>query len=434
VKVDVGGLAPATTYWYRFGLAGVYSAIARTKTAPAASAAVAGLKFGVVSCSNWQGGYFAAYRHLAARGDLDAILHLGDYIYEYQVGGFGARGATVRPHDPATEIVSLADYRRRHAQYKTDPDLQALHAAYPWIVTWDDHETANDAWSGGAENHQPATEGPWAARSAAARKAYLEWMPIRTNATGVIYRRLRFGALADLSMLDLRSYRSQQVSNTNGAGVDDPKRTIAGPEQLAWLRDGLAASQATWRLVGNPVMISPVGLDLVPDALLGPIAKLLGISTGGVALNTDQWDGYTADRQSLLHHLKDRRISNTVFLTGDIHSSWAQDVPLDAATYPSSPSVAAEFVVTSVTSDNVDDFLKVPPRTASLLGEAAIKGLNRHIKYVELDSHGYTVLDVRPDRVQADWFYLADRTSKTSGVKHGAGYAVAAGTQKVTKV
>ncbi|MDQ1658464.1 MAG: alkaline phosphatase, partial [Cryptosporangiaceae bacterium] len=392
----------------------------------------AGLRFGVVSCSNWQGGYFGAYRHLAARGDLDAIVHLGDYLYEYGVGEFGARGVTVRPHDPATEAVHLADYRRRHAQYKTDPDLQDLHAAYPWIVTWDDHESANDAWSGGAQNHQPDTEGRWADRIAAARQAYLEWMPIRAAEDGPIYRRLRFGSLAELSMLDLRSYRSQQVGATNGSAVDDPKRTIAGPAQLGWLKDGLAASRSRWNLVGNPVMISPVGLDLVPDNLLGPLAKLLGLSTGGIAVNADQWDGYTADRQALLHHLNDRRIRNTVFLTGDIHSSWAHDVPLDAATYPgSSPSVAAEFVVTSVTSDNVDDFLKVPPRTASLLAESAVRLLNRHTKFVELDSHGYSVLDVRPDRVQCQWWYLADRTSRTSGVRLGAAYAVTDGTQRV---
>jgi alkaline phosphatase D len=433
VKVDVSGLAPATTYWYRFSLDGAYSGVGRTRTAPAADAAVAGVRFGVVSCSNWQGGYFAAYRHLAARDDLDAILHLGDYLYEYQVGGFGARGVTIRPHQPATEMISLADYRRRHAQYKTDADLQALHARYPWIITWDDHETANDAWSGGAENHQPATEGDYAIRSAAARRAYLEWMPIRSVADR-IYRRLRFGRLAELSMLDLRSYRSKQVAPTDGSGVEDPNRTITGDAQLGWLRDGLSGTAAQWKLVGNPVMIAPVSLDLVPNNLLGPIAKLLGLSQDGIALNADQWDGYAVDRRELLQHLVDRRVTDTVFLTGDIHSSWANEVPLDAATYPGhSPSVATEFVTTSVTSDNVDDFLKVAPRTLSLLAEGGIRALNRHVRAVEVDSHGFSVVDVRPDRLQTDWWYLADRTSAASTARHAASFTVASRSQRVVR-
>jgi len=435
VKVDVQGLAPATTYWYRFGLDGQQSAVGRTRTAPAVDAAVAGLRFGVVSCSNWQGGYFSAYRHLAARNDLDAILHLGDYLYEYQVGGFGARGVTIRPHEPKTEMISLADYRQRHAQYKTDPDLQALHAKFPWVITWDDHETANDTWSGGAENHQPETEGPWAVRAAAARRAYLEWMPVRAGAGGTIYRRIRFGRLAELSMLDLRSYRSKQVLPTDGGGVEDPNRTIAGDAQLRWLRDGLTTTSAQWKLVGNPVMIAPVSLDLVPNNLLGPLAKLLGLSEDGIALNADQWDGYAVDRRELLHHLADHRINDTVFLTGDIHSSWANEVPLDAATYPGhSRSVATEFVTTSVTSDNVDDFLKVAPRTLSLLAEGGIRTLNRHVRAVEVDSHGYSVVDVRPDRVQTDWWYLADRTKTTSTVRRAASFGVASGSQKIKRV
>jgi alkaline phosphatase D len=181
-------------------------------------------------------------------------------------------------------------------------------------------------------------------------------------------------------------------------------------------------------------MISPVGLDLIPDALLGPIAKLLGLSSDGIALNSDQWDGYTADRHALLGALHDQRVVNTVFLTGDIHSSWASDVPLDAAAYPSSsPSVATEFVTTSVTSDNVDDFLKLPARTASLLAEGAIKALNRHIRYVEVDSHGFCVVDVRADRLQTDWWYISDRADRAATVRPGASYAVAANTQRVAK-
>ncbi|NED01233.1 alkaline phosphatase, partial [Streptomyces sp. SID6648] len=153
VKADVRGLAPATDYWFRFSAGPTDSPVARTRTAPAHDAAVTGLRFGVVSCANWEAGYFSSYRHLAARGDLDAWLHLGDYIYEYGTGEYGTRGTVVRPHAPAHEILTLADYRTRHGRYKTDPDLQALHATAPVVAIWDDHEIANDTWSGGAENH-----------------------------------------------------------------------------------------------------------------------------------------------------------------------------------------------------------------------------------------------------------------------------------------
>ncbi len=274
MRVDVRCLAPATTYWFRFTAGGAWSPTGRTLTAPAADDAVALLRFGVVSCSSWEAGYFAPYRLLAERGDLQAVVHLGDYLYEYASGGFNAGGVIVRQAAPTHETLPLADYRIRHAQYKTDPDARALHAAVPWIITWDDHEVANDMWAGGAENHDPATEGPFAARVAAARQAYAEWMPVRLAADGAIYRRLRFGRLADLSMLDLRSYRSRQVS---GSAVDDPSRTITGDDQMTWLKTGLAASSAAWRLVGNPDMIARVDVGTLPAWLLGPLGKLLEV-------------------------------------------------------------------------------------------------------------------------------------------------------------
>ncbi|MFE0276710.1 alkaline phosphatase D family protein, partial [Streptomyces sp. NPDC058992] len=175
VKVDVRGLSPATTYFFRFASGGTHSTTGRTRTAPATDAAAPGVRFGVVSCANWESGYFAAYRHLAARADLDAVLHLGDYIYEYGTGRLPAEEYVVRRHEPAHEITTLADYRVRHGKYKTDTDLQALHAAHPLIAIWDDHEIANNAWAGGAENHTPGTEGDYATRAAAAKRAYFEW-------------------------------------------------------------------------------------------------------------------------------------------------------------------------------------------------------------------------------------------------------------------
>ncbi|MGH3880355.1 MAG: alkaline phosphatase D family protein [Actinophytocola sp.] len=425
VKADATGLAPATAYHYRFRLADAVSAVGATRTAPAADAAISRLRFGVVSCSNLPQGHFAAYRYLAERGDLDAVLHLGDYVYE---GG----GGGVRPHVPAHEILTLADYRQRHAQYKTDENLQRLHAVVPVIATWDDHEVANDAWSDGAENHQPDTEGDYAARKAAGHQAYFEWMPVRSEADR-IYRRLRFGLLAELNMLDLRSYRSEQADPFDG-DVDDPNRTITGPEQLAWLQDGLVGSGAQWKLVGNSVMVAPVLVPPLPSDLLGPLLELLGLPRDGGVVNPDQWDGYAADRRKLLNTLVDNGIRDTVFLTGDIHSSWACDVPRDAGTYPLSPSVAVEFVATSVTSDNIDDIAGVPPRTIGPVIEGALTALNRHIKWVEVDSHGACVLDVTPAAAQMDWFFLANKEDAASALSHARSYRVRAGTQKVQRV
>ncbi|WP_151479210.1 alkaline phosphatase D family protein [Streptomyces albicerus] len=433
VKADVRGLKPATTYWFRFTSGTADSPAARTRTAPAHDAAVAGMRFGVVSCANWEAGYFSAYRHLAARGDLDAWLHLGDYIYEYGTGEYGTRDTVVRPHAPAHEIVSLADYRTRHGRYKTDPDLQALHAAAPVIAIWDDHEFANDAWSGGAENHTEGAEGTWSARQSAAKQAYFEWMPVRPATEGTTYRRLRFGRLADLSLLDLRSYRSQQVTVGNGS-VDDPNRTLTGRAQLDWLKAGLKTSDTSWRLVGNSVMISPFAIGSLSAELLKPLAELLGLPKEGLALNTDQWDGYTDDRRELLAHLRDNAIRNTVFLTGDIHMAWANDVPYNAGTYPLSASAATEFVVTSVTSDNLDDLVKVPEGTVSAIASPLIRAANRHVHWVDTDRHGYGVLDLTAERAQMDYYVLSNRTSANATASWARSYRTRSGTQKVERV
>jgi alkaline phosphatase D len=431
VKVNVTGLRPATDYHYRFGFGGDLSPVGRTKTAPAVNADVDELKFGVVSCSNWEAGYFSAYRHLAARDDLFGVMHLGDYIYEYATGVFAAGKVVVRPNVPKNEIVTLADYRQRHASYKTDPDLRAAHSRHPWICLWDDHEIANDSWSDGAENHQPDTEGPFAARKAAAHQAYHEWMPVRFAAGDVIYRRLRFGKLADLTILDLRSYRSKQAG---GLAVDDPTRTITGDVQMQWLKDGLTASETRWRLIGNSVMISPVALGALPAEILGPLAAQLGIPTGGIVLNPDQWDGYSADRKELLKHLHDNKINNTVFLTGDIHTSWANEVPLDAGTYPLSGTVATEFVVPSVTSNSISDLLGVPPRTVAVVAEGLLAVTNRHVRWSELDSHGFGVLDVRRESAQMDWYFISDRTKKDATASRAVSFVTASGSQKLKRV
>ena len=436
VKVVPTGLRPGTTYWYRFNAAGATSATGRTRTAPAAGAAVDRLRMGVVSCANWQAGYFSAYRYLADRGDLDIVLHLGDYLYEYAPGEYQARDVVVRPHDPAVEMTTLAHYRRRHAQYKTDLDLQALHAAVPFVVTWDDHEFANDAWSGGAENHTEGAEGAWATRRDASKQAYAEWMPVRFEPGGHIYRRFAFGSLASISMLDLRTYRSQQAASVVDPAIGSPARTLTGDAQMEWLLNGFSSPATQWKLIGNPVMIAPVRFPSTLSAReVGAVEQLLGTTTiDGVPYNVDQWDGYTADRSRVIGHLRDNAITDAVFLTGDIHSGWACDVPADPLTYPfNGASVAAELVCTSVTSDNLDDILGSPSRTTSLVVEEAFKAANPHVKYLDFDSHGFSVLEVTPGALRMDWYVLSERTDRAATSRLATSWQVDAGTQSVRR-
>ncbi|HEU4513734.1 MAG TPA: alkaline phosphatase D family protein [Nocardioidaceae bacterium] len=437
VKLEATGLRPRTTYYYRFLYKGSASRVGRTRTAPAANAGPRNLRFGVVSCSNLPGGYFSAYRHLARRDDLDAVLHLGDYLYEYGDGGYGG----VRKPVPAHEMVSLSDYRQRHAQYKQDPDLQALHAKNPFIVTWDDHEVTNDAWRKGAENHDPETEGDYLERKRRAHRVYDEWMPVRMGDTAALgdgtrlFRRLKFGTLAELSMLDLRSYRSQQAAYPVADGtVSDPDRTITGDAQMRWLKQSLQEERAQWKLVGNPVMIAPVVFPPLPNELSSRINDFTGLlPEDGAPYNVDQWDGYTADRHEVLDHLADNGVQNTVFLTGDIHSGWACDLPLNAGTYPAEGgrSVATEFVCTSVTSDNLNDITGTAPARSSIPVEAAIQANNRHVKYLNFDDHGFSVLDITPARVQMDYFVISERTDPKATVSWTASWATDANSQSV---
>ncbi len=446
VKVDVGGLRPARWYWYRFTWQGRTSRVGRTRTAPAPDASPDRLRWGVVSCANLQAGWFSAYRHLAARDDLDLVLHLGDYLYEYAPTEYGAgqQDTDVRAHVPAREIVSLADYRQRHAQYKADPDLADLHARLPFVVTWDDHESANDAWRRGAENHQP-DEGGWRRRRARAHRAYDEWMPARMSATADLgdgtrlYRRLRFGQLAELSMLDLRTYRDQQVATPLVDGeVSDPDRTITGRQQLHWLKDSLRPSRPQWRLVGNPVMIAPVTFASLPAELVDNVNDVTGLlPRDGSPYNVDQWDGYTDDRRELFAHIRDRGVRDVVFLTGDIHSGWAAELPYDAGTYPvpvdGEASAGVELVCTSVTSNNLKDITGTPPRTTSVAVETAIKADNPHVKYLDFDSHGFSVLDVTSERVQMDWWVISSRTDRRATAAWSTSWATPAGTARLER-
>ena len=451
VKVDVRGLAPDRAYTYAFSALGTSSPVGRTRTAPAAGAANASLRFGMVSCSNYTGGYFSAYRHLADRDDLDFVLHLGDYLYEYGNGEDRYGPASLvgkRDHDPATEMVTLSDYRRRHALYKADPDLNRLHARYAFVTTWDDHEVTNDTWREGAQNHS-AQEGGYVPRRNRAYQAYDEWMPIRlpeqrSAQETRIYRRLRFGTLADLTMLDLRQYRDEQVAATDGAAIDDPDRTMTGAEQQAFLEDGLRApGSPQWRLLGNSVQLMQVKAPPLPADVAAALAALQGAPTpvtlpaSGFALLVDPWDGYTANRQRLLEAAAGAP-GDAVFLTGDIHSTWAADLPLDPGTYlgspsPLSPSAGVEFVCPSVTSDNLDEITGSPPRTSSVAVEEAIKGANRHIKELEFDSHGYSVVDVTRERVQFDTWFISDREDPRATAAFYRGFSSARGSRTVVR-
>ncbi|MDF8266137.1 alkaline phosphatase D family protein [Luteipulveratus flavus] len=427
VKVDVTGLDPYTQYYYRFHSLGEYSPVGRTRTAADIPGEVHALRMALVSCSNYTGGYFTAYRAIAERDDLDFVLHVGDYIYEYGNGAdrYGPKELVgVRDAQPATEILGLEDYRLRHALHKADPDARAAHQAHPWITIFDDHEVANNAWADGAENHQ-ANEGSYLARRNAALKAYLEWMPFRLPDQSVSHRgtrffkRFSFGALGDLSVLETRQNRSKQVSYPQSpldgfvpigvspaidGALASPQRHLPEPEQLTWIKDGVSTTGRRWHLFGNQVMITPVRY---PGSALGAGNVLF--------VNADQWDGYAADQASLLGHLgaQPAAAGDVVVLTGDIHSSWAAD--LQAGGTPA----GVEFVTPSVTSDGfyeiVRSFLGNPaPETAvgatrQITG--AVQQLNPWVKYLDGVGHGFTVIDVTPERVQADFHHTPVPTS-----------------------
>lgn len=388
VKVDATGLQPNTWYYYRFSNNGVYSLKGRTRTSPLSG--VTNLRFAVVACSNYQSGYFNAYRDLVTKNDVDAVIHLGDYFYEYGPDDFDPGIDSSRIQEPYKEVWTLEDYRMRHSFYKLDPDLRAIHQQYPFITVWDDHESANDSWTGGAENHTDGTEGQWPDRKSFSRQSYFEWMPIRDVHASVdtIHRVIPMGNLVDLIMIDTRLEGREVQAGTTGATATDTNRTMLGQAQLNWFKQQLSNSTAKWKLIGNQVMVSPL--------------KVLG-----TAVNADQWDGYPAERTKILTHIQDNNIDNVVVLTGDIHTSWANDIPVDLANYTANTgagSVAVEYVCTSVTSGSFITFT-VPV--------SIIQAFNPNIKYAELSKRGYLLLDVTDQKVQGDWIYMSTIESRS---------------------
>ncbi len=439
VKVDVGGLAPYTTYFYVFEAGGRRSPVGRTRTAPAAGQQVARLRFAVATCAKYDSGFFNAYARIA-EADVDAVLHCGDYVYE---GAQDADAPPGRVTSPPTEVRTLAEYRQRHAHYKTDPDLQRMHAAHPMVATWDDHEASNDSWADGAANHDPETEGPWPTRKAASQRAYDEWMPVRLPVPGDpsrIYRRLGYGALVDLVVVDTRlEGRSQQLTGLDGdqvivdPAVADPARQMYSPVQRTWIEQSLEASRATWKLVLNQVLVSQlraVGLPQDVSAALSSLGQS-GVPSEGVALAADIWDGYEAERERLLGFLRGKELQDVVVLTGDIHASLANDLSEDPYD-PLLPPVAVEVVTPSVTSTNFDEAFGTPPRTTSLGVEAAIRAQNRNTRYVELDSNGWVLLDVTGERVQAEWLFVPTVLEPADGQRLDASWQVLRGAQQLS--
>lgn len=404
VKVDAAGLQPDSWYYYRFSVGNQHSPVGRTRTFPRDDAYTDRARFALVSCSNYPYGLFSVYRAIADHADLDFVLHLGDYIYEYGAGEYG--DVPGRDPLPSHEIITLSDYRRRHAQYKGDVDLRAVHGQFPMICIWDDHESANDSHRDGAENHSPATEGDWQQRKADAVRAWFEWMPVREFPAEQfrIWRRFQYGNLIDLFMLDTRlDGRDEQLSNPADPERNSSDRHLVSEEQMDWLLRGLDVSSARWRMIGQQVMFAQLNIAEIPGIEDNP--ELRGSL---VSINMDQWDGYAADRHRILNYLADKAIDNTVIFTGDIHTSWANEIYRNPALLTGDlfdAPLAAEFITPAATSPGF-------PEGAAEAAAMAVPVANPHIRYVEAKSRGFVLVDVTRQRTQAEYYYVRSITSQ----------------------
>jgi alkaline phosphatase D len=450
LKVDAEGLEPGQGYYYRFSSGDAVSPTGSTRTLP--TGAIGAATFAAVSCSNYPAGYFNVYREVA-NSDVDAVLHLGDYIYEYPVDGYASARAEEfgRTVEPVTELFSLEDYRTRYAQYRTDPDLQAAHAAHPFLVIWDDHEIANDGWREGAENHDPATEGDYNARKLAAIQAWYEWQPVRPPADvdEIIYRRFQYGDLLDLLMLDTRFIaRDKQFTysdfisgsmidvETARAGFGDANRTILGATQLEWLREQLSdsvARAARWQVLGQQVLFgrywlpSPIleALDpniAGPDSLTEGVAVVLAafeaknkapenrtaeeqsLLDSAIPYNLDAWDGYEFERDQLLRFARDLG-SRLVVLAGDTHNAWSTQL-----TTPEGDVAGVEFGCASVSSPGLEGVLTAENAT---LFAPIVTSLVDDLKYANLSNRGYLHLTLTADELVAEHRFV-DRIDSTN--------------------
>lgn len=444
LKVDVQNLTPGQSYYYRFKAGSATSPVGRMKTLPAAG--VTQVRFAVLSCSNFPAGYFHAYAQAAQESELDAVLHLGDYIYEYATGEYATEDAAALgrslPADNNGELFTLDDYRKRYTLYRTDADLQALHAAAPFIAVWDDHEVANDTWTDGAENHNGG-EGDFNQRKLAALQAYFEWLPVRPaseNDELTIYRSFDFGDLVSLHMLDTRIIgRDEQLSYANyisAGGLDAARfiadvgatdRTLLGQPQMNWLQSQLAVSSARWQVLGQQVlmgrMLLPAEmLTALADPAKADLATTLGelvplklrVQAGDPTLtpqeiarietvipyNLDAWDGYAYERE-VIFGLARALDKNLVVLAGDTHNAWANNLKTLAG-----EPVGVEFATAGVTSPGLESYLGLPA-AAIPQAEQAITLLVDELQYLNASQRGYLVVTFTEDQARADWRFVS---------------------------
>jgi alkaline phosphatase D len=406
VHVEVAGLEPAREYWYRFRAGGEISQIGRTKTAPAPGAAVDRLRFAVCGCSHYEAGYFTAFRRIAEE-QFDFVFHTGDYIYEGRPDG-GRNPAVVRQHR-GTEIYTIVDYRNRYAQYKSDRDLLAAHASAPFVMTADDHEVDNDYAADVDENETPPEV--FLLRRAAAYQAYYETMPLRAAmfpaGPGIrLYRRLKFGSLLDLSVLDTRQFRSNQACSgviaTGCAEADAAGRTMLGAEQEKWLFDQLGTAKATWTMLGQQVPT---------------FARDLADSNPQGRFSMDKWDGYSAARQRLYDRLRDTKAPNPIVLSGDVHVHYGADLKMDFRS-EQSQTIGVELTNTSITSGS--DGAEVAANWD------AVRGANPHIRY-HSGRRGYIACTASPAEMRADFKVLDRVTIPDSPARLGSSLIVQAG-------
>ncbi|MBK6472057.1 MAG: alkaline phosphatase D family protein [Betaproteobacteria bacterium] len=466
-KVDAAGLAPGRSYHYRFRAGGTRSPVGQTRTLPTTATEV---KFAVFSCANYPAGYFNVYAE-AARSDAQYALHLGDYLYEYEAAGYASSGAAAlgRSSQPSTELLTLADYRLRHAQYKSDPDAKTLHARMPMIAVWDDHEIANDAYKDGAENHDAATEGSWAARRAAALQAYHEWMPIRTGTDPTrIYRSFDFGSLLSLHMLDTRLLgRDKQVDIAELAGLagpaaqaaataafSSPTRQMLGSEQLTWLQGRMSASSATWQVLGQQVLMGrmefPVSVlsalnntDTSPAAVAAGTAAVTAYLTAKatpaaqrtpaqaalmnpalnplLGYNLDAWDGYLAARETLLGTALQLR-KKLVTLAGDTHNAWHSSLTLKGLANPAlaGVKVGQEFATSSVSSPGLESYLALPSPQLKAIFEGVVDDL----MWIDPSRRGFLKMTFTATSAKGEWVFVDTITNRSyqASVGHTAAY------------
>lgn len=417
VKIDVKELKAATNYYYRFKYENEYSDTGKTRTLPS-SLSQRTFNIAVVSCNNWEDGYFNSFRFLAAKLEVDLVLHLGDYIYEYGIGEY-ANPKTDRKNVPAHEIVTLDDYRQRYAHYRSDVDLQQLHANKPFCMIWDDHEIANDAYQDGAKNHQP-NEGDWKLRKEAAMQAYFEWLPVRATNALEMRRKITIGNDMELFLLEQRMQgRTPQMDNT-GKDFYNNDRSILGAKQFNWLANGLKTSKATWKLIGNQVMFS-------------------GYATAeGFKLPkyNDWWLGYPYERNKLVEFLKNEKISNPIFLTGDHHESFVLALHQEKEFMKYSTSfekkpLAWELLTPSITSKNADRL--APEEIAKTEQMLYDKKVNPHLVFADIKNHGYFIASISETSFDTTYFFVDNINDRRAKEFKSASFSVDSKTFMIKK-